>query len=90
MLCWLDVDVHKVSAIKLIKKKKHLVWMLDTGFLQQLVVRLFTLSFFLQFTEAFTASSVPDSRRFTSWTRVQRRDRTGAISRLLVRVAVAV
>lgn len=31
MLRRLDVDVHKVSAIKL-SKKKHLVWMLGTGF----------------------------------------------------------
>lgn len=52
---WLNVNVLQVSAIEL-KKKKHPVWMLDTGFLQQLVVRLFTLSSSLQFAEASTAS----------------------------------
>lgn len=49
------VNVLLVSAIEL-KKKKHSAWMLDTGFLQQLVVRLFTLSSSLQFAEASTAS----------------------------------
>lgn len=52
---WLDVGVLSVSA-RVMKQKELSVWMLDTGFVQQLVVRLFTLCSSLQPSEASTAS----------------------------------
>lgn len=70
----LNVNVLEVSAEELKQKKKN---SLDSCSVQQLVLRLLTLSFSLQFIEASAASQ----SLARDWTRVQGRERTSATSR---------
>lgn len=77
--------LYQCNKFKKKEKKKHLVWMQDTGFLQQLVCATFhivviiLLSLRLQQPRQHHSPWF-DSRLSTSWTRVEGRERTSASS----------